>query len=329
MNAISKLLQFIFLTFLVSYSSHVSAEWFSHSFETMGTQAKVEFEHEDPIKGEALVKAVVAEMERVNQAMSPYIETSELSIMNREAKINPFKISDELFQLLKRSNEVSQLTNGAFDVTFSSLAFLYDYRAGNKPTEEEIKRLKSAINYQKVILDETKKTVFYQDNRIKIDLGGIGKGHAVDKCIELLQRAGVNNGFVNAGGDSRIIGKKADRLWYIGIRHPRDDNKLIANLPLEDIALSTSGDYERFFEKDGVRYHHIIDPKTGDSARAIQSATILADDSTTADALSTSIFILGVEKGMALVNRLPNVSAIMVNSKGRMYLSQDLMPAND
>ena len=329
MNSLSNTLKPLITVLLISLSSQATAQWFSHSFETMGTQAKVEFEHEDPIKGEALVKAVVAEMERVNQAMSPYIETSELSVMNREAKLKPFKISEELFQLLKRSNDVSKLTGGAFDVTFSSLAYLYDYRAGKKPSEAEIKQLKSAINYKKVILNESDKTVFYKDSRIKIDLGGIGKGHAVDKCIEILQRAGIKNGFVNAGGDSRIIGKKADRLWYIGIRHPRDDKKLIANLPLEDIALSTSGDYERFFEQDGVRYHHIIDPKTGDSARVIQSATILADDSTTADALSTSIFILGVEKGMALVNRTPNVSAIMVNSQGKMFLSKDLMPAND
>jgi len=321
--------KFFVIAFALFFSQFASAKWFSHTFETMGTQAKVEFELADEERGKKLVKAVVNEMERVNQGMSPYIETSELSLMNSEASKKPFKISRELFLLLKKSEEVSALTNGAFDVSFSSLAYLYDYRNKQKPSDKEIKRLKEAINYKKIILDETNSTVFFEDARIKVDLGGIGKGHAVDKCIEILQKAGVNNGFVNAGGDSRIIGRKSDRMWYIGIKHPRDESKLIANLPLENVSLSTSGDYERFFEKDGVRYHHIIDPKTGDSARAIQSATILANDSTTADALSTSIFILGVEKGMALVNKMPDVSAIMVNNKGKMFLSKDLMPAND
>ncbi len=321
-----KLVLLVFI--LPVFTLTVSAEWFSHSFHTMGTQAKVEFEIADPKQGKKLIKAVVDEMERINQSMSPYIETSELSQMNLNAAKQPFKISKELFDLLKRSEEFSKLTNGAFDVSFSSVGYLYDYRNNQKPTNSQLLDLQSAINYQNIQLNDENLSVFYTDSRLKIDLGGIGKGYAVDQCIKILQQAGVKNGFVNAGGDSRIIGRKKDRLWYIGIRHPRDESKLIANLPLQDVALSTSGDYERFFEQNNVRYHHIIDPKTGDSAREIQSATILANDSTTADALSTSIFILGVEKGMALVNQLPNVSAIMVNSKGKMFLSKDLAPAN-
>ncbi|MCW8880622.1 MAG: FAD:protein FMN transferase [Kangiellaceae bacterium] len=319
----------LILIIVLSYSKPASAEWFSHSFDTMGTRAKVEFELDDKVKGQKLIQDVIDEMERINQSMSPYIETSELSIINRDASKAPLKISKELFKLLEESEKYSLATNGAFDISFSSVGFLYDYRNNQKPSQSQLAELKNAINFQKIKLDKAKQTVFFEDSRVKIDLGGIAKGYAVDQCIRILQRAGVVNGFVNAGGDSRLIGKKQNRLWYIGIRHPRDQNKLIANLPLEDIALSTSGDYERFFEQDGVRYHHIIDPKTGDSARAIQSATILAPDSITADALSTSIFILGVEKGMELVNQMPEISAIMVDNKGKMFVSSDLTSATD
>lgn len=305
----------------------MNAKWHNHSFEVMGTQAKIELELADENKAMQLINTVVAEMNRIDHLMSPYKPASELSFVNKNAAKKPIKISNEFFDLLVKSQYFSELTNGAFDISFSSLGFLYDYRNKKKPTEEQIKQLKKAINYQKIILNQQAKTVFFKDARIKIDLGGIAKGHAVDQCIKILQAAGVKNAYVSAGGDSRLIGRKNNRLWYIGVKHPRDPNKLLVNLPLEEVALSTSGDYERYFEEKGIRYHHIIDPKTGDSAREIRSATILANDSTTADALSTSIFILGVKRGMALINRTPNVSAIMVDKNGKLFISEDMSSA--
>ena len=274
-----------------------------------------------------MIDAVVGEMNRIDRLMSPYKANSELSVINREAWRDPLKISMEMFQLLKRSAYFSELTNGAFDISFSSVGYLFDYKNSAKPTVEQIAQLKEAINYRKIILNESDSSVHFSDHRLKIDLGGIAKGHAVDNCIELLAKRGVKNAFVNAGGDSRLLGRKKERLWYIGIKHPREPDKLMANLPLEEVALSTSGDYERFFEENGVRYHHIIDPKTGDSAREIRSATIIADDSTTADALSTSIFVLGVAEGMKLINSMPNVSAIMVDRHSKLFVSQDLASA--
>lgn len=306
-----------------------SAEWYSHAFDVMGTRSKVEFEWHDKVQANELMQAVEAEMNRIDRLMSPYKKTSELTKINNEAFIKPIKISTEMFTLLQRSLYYSELTRGAFDISFSSVGYLYDYRNNQKPSAQELKGLKNAINYQKIDLDEKTSTVYFSDNRIKIDLGGIAKGHAVDQCIRLLQAAGVKNAYVNAGGDSRLIGRKHDRLWYIGIKHPRDKDKLLANLPLEAIALSTSGDYERFFIEGDIRYHHIIDPKTGDSARAVQSATILAENSTMADALSTSIFILGVERGMSLINSIPHVSAIMVDKHGKLFLSKDMAPATE
>lgn len=319
-----RLVSLIFSLVSFIFCGGLQAKWYSHSFEVMGTQAKVEFDWNDDAEAEQLIQQVVAEMHRIDALMSSYKETSELSLINRVAAIKPLTISPEMYQLLARSIAFSKMTDGAFDVSYSSVGYLYNYRKKQKPNAGQLAKLKDAIDYRRIILDANNSSVFFDDKRIKIDLGGIAKGHAVDRCIALLAQAGVKNAYVNAGGDSRLIGRKKDRLWYIGIRHPRNEDKLLANLPLEEVALSTSGDYERFFIEDGVRYHHIINPKTGLSANSAQSATILANDSTTADALSTSIFVLGVEKGMALVNRLPEVSAIMVDQRGKLFVSNDI-----
>jgi len=291
----------------------------------MGTQAKVEFELNDSKQADILVGKVVEEMNRIDRLMSPFKSDSELSKLNQQASKHPVVISTELFELLEKSEYYSQLTQGAFDISFSSVGYLYDFRKHQRPDSQQIKTLTPQINHQGIRLNKAEKSVKFNSDKIKIDLGGIAKGHAVDRCIEILQKHGVKNAFINSGGDSRVIGKKNDRLWYIGIRHPRDEGRLIVNLPLEQVAISTSGDYERFFIEDGIRYHHIIDPKTGDSVRNSQSVTILANTSTMADALSTSIFVLGSEKGLELVNRLPDVSAIIINETGKMLYSDDLV----
>ena len=153
------------------------------------------------------------------------------------------------------------------------------------------------------------------------------KGHAVDRSIALLQQMGIRQASVTAGGDSRMIGDRWGRPWNIGVRDPRDADKLAAVIPLQDLAVSTSGDYQRYFEEDGVRYHHIIDPASGDSARELRSVTIIGPDATTTDALSTSVFVLGLEKGLALVNRLDGIDAILVDGTGRLHYSDDLLPA--
>lgn len=327
MSHIKFMRKLLLLVLLLIFSFNVCAKWYQHSFEVMGTKAKVEFEWNDEQTANDLINQVIEEMNRIDRLMSPFKASSELTLINMQAAKMPLVISTEMFQLLERSIYFSKLTNGAFDISFSSVGYLFDFHKRQRPSPEQLKSLKDAINYRQIILNKEQQSVFFTDDRVKIDLGGIAKGHSVDQCINLLIKAGVKNAYVNAGGDSRLIGKRGDRLWYIGVRHPRDDKKLLVNLPLEEIALSTSGDYERFFIQDGIRYHHIIDPKTGEPAMYLQSATILANDSTTADALSTSIFVLGVEKGMQLVNSLPDISAIVVDRHGKMFLSRDLSEA--
>ena len=313
---------------LVLYPAHAAfAKWLHDDADIMGTRITVELFHNDPAIARQGVDSVLAEMRRIDNSMSPWIESSELARLNREAADHPVVVSEEFFNLIKTSLKFSRLTRGAFDITFASVGFLYDYRKGVHPDKPQ--RLKAAelINYRNLVLNETTHSIAYSKPGVSIDLGGIAKGHAVDRCIELLQSLGIRQALVTAGGDSRMIGDRWGRPWSIGVRDPRKKDKLVAVIPLEDVAVSTSGDYERYFEEDGIRYHHIINPESGDSARELRSVTIIGPDATTTDSLSTSVFVLGLEKGLALVNRLPGIDAILVDRHGTMHYSDELQPA--
>ena len=306
---------------------HAYALWLHDEQAIMGTSVRVELWHEDGVEGKAAIAAVMEDMRRIDRSMSPFIPSSELSRVNQRAASRPVAISQELFDLITRSLEVSKLTEGAFDITFSSVGYLYDYRRHIKPTEAEIRRVLPAVNYRHLHLDRRHSTIRFGRPGMRIDLGGIAKGYAVDSGIDLLKKRGITHALVTAGGDSRILGDRRGRPWMIGIRDPRRRDDMVAVLPLNDTAVSTSGDYERYFEADGVRYHHIINPKTGHSASEVRSATIIASDATTTDGLSTGVFVLGLEKGMALVESLSNVDAVIVDKQGQMHFSKGLRPA--
>lgn len=315
---------------LVLTAPHVVAGWLQERADIMGTRITVELYHKDPAVARRGVDAVLAEMRRIDNDMSPWIETSELAQLNRLAADRPLTVSDELFTLVKTSLHFSEITHGAFDITFASAGFLYDFRHGVRPNNTQRLRATRLINYHNLLLDEHRHSIAYGEAGVRIDLGGIAKGHAVDRCIDLLQAMGIGQALVTAGGDSRIIGdRRGGGPWNIGVRDPRDDKKLVAVIPLENVAVSTSGDYLRFFDEDGVRYHHIIDPTSGDSARGMHSATIIGPDATTTDALSTSVFVLGVDRGLALINGLPGVDAILVDAQGRLRYSDDLLPVKN
>ena len=290
----------------------------------MGTAIHVELWHTNKIIAEKNIQRVFTEMQRIDSLMSPFKKDSELSLINNNAAKHPVKISTELYNLIQRSIKISKLSKGAFDITFASVGRLYDYRKKITPTAKEISEKLNKINYKNIQLNKKNKTIFFTQKGTRIDLGGIAKGHAVDNAIKILQQHGISQAMVSAGGDTRIIGDKGGRPWYVGIRHPRDKNKSAVVLPLSQTAISTSGDYERYFIKDNVRHHHIIKPSTGDSARELRSVSILGEDSTTVDALSTTVFILGLNKGMKLISDLPNTEAIIIDNNGRMHYSTGL-----
>jgi thiamine biosynthesis lipoprotein len=302
------------------------AEWLMRNDAIMGTRITVELRADDPIKGSAAIDAVMAEMHRIDELMSHYKPESELSQINEHAAEAPVKIDRELFDLLKLSLHFSELTNGAFDITYAGVGHLYDYRKHIRPTEEEIRAALPTVNWRNLILDPDNLTVQFAMPGMRIDVGGIGKGYAVDRCIAILQSRGFTHAFVQAGGDSRIIGDHDGRPWVVGIRHPDDPNKIVTKLPLVDTAMSTSGDYYRFFDENGVRYHHIIDPHTGHAASKVRSATILGPTATETDGLSKTAFVIGAEKTLELINRMPNFDAIFVTPDGRVLYSKGLEP---
>jgi thiamine biosynthesis lipoprotein len=306
------------------FTTPSSAAWISQQAAIMGTRIGVEVWHEDEAAAQQAIDAVLAEFRRLDQALSPYIERSELYRVNQTAAQRPLTISQEFFELLLTSLDYSRLTGGAFDITFASIGYHYDYRNGVKPNDQTIADALPLINYRLLRLNADASTLAFEREGMRIDLGGIAKGYAVDRAIGILQRHGIEHALVSAGGDSRLLGDHRGRPWNIGIQAPRKKAALAAVLPLSETAISTSGDYERYFERDGVRYHHIISPKTGRSAGELRSVTILGPNATRTDALSTSVFVLGLEKGLTLIDRLDDVEAVIIDNQGVMHMSKGL-----
>jgi thiamine biosynthesis lipoprotein len=311
----------------LTHIERAHAEWVERVEDgIMGTRIAVELWATDKAQGNAAIEAVLAEMRRVDEAMSTYKPTSELSIVNARAAQEPIKISGELFELLSTAVEYSRMTEGAFDITYASVGYMYDFRKHVRPDEKQIAAALPGINYRHIELDRNNSTVHFARPGVRVDLGGIGKGHAVDRGIAVLQARGIDHALVTAGGDSRIIGDRFGKPWVVGIRHPDRKDEVIARIPLEDAALSTSGDYERYFDENGVRYHHIIDPKTGHSASKVRSATIIGSTATRTDGLSKTAFVLGPEQAIEIYNRLDDVDAVLVTPSGKVLYTKGLAP---
>jgi FAD:protein FMN transferase len=305
----------------------VRAEWMERTEAIMGTRCYVELWSEDPVKGNDAIDAVMAELRRIDNLMSHYKPESQLSQINEYANERAVQVDKELFDLIKLSTHYSQITEGAFDITYASVGYLYDYPHHVHPTEEQIRETLPAVNWHNMLLDEEHHTVRFEHPGMRIDLGGIGKGYAVDRGIDILKGRGIERALVTAGGDSRIIGDRMGRPWLVAVRHPDNPNKVVTRIPLANSAVSTSGDYERFFDEGGVRYHHIIDPRTGHSASKVRSATILAPTATQTDGMSKTAFVLGPEKALEIINRLPEYDAVFVLPDGRVLYSNGLRPA--
>ena len=310
-------------------ASPVHAEWVRRVTDgIMGTRITVELWADDPAAAQSAIDAVLDEMRHVDESMSTYKPTSEVSRVNANAANGPMPISKELFDLLTTSREYSVLTDGAFDITYASIGYLYDFRGRTRPNEAQITRLLPAVDYRHVVLDTGRQSVRFSQKNVRIDLGGIAKGYSVDRGVEVLKARGFTRAYVSAGGDSRIVGDRFGKPWMVGIRDPRKGaGHVITSIPLVDAAISTSGDYERFFEEDGVRYHHIIDPRTGRSASKVRSATVIGPYATRTDGLSKTAFVLGPEKAMEIYNRIEDIDAIIVRLDGSVIYSKGLEPA--
>ena len=275
----------------------------------------------------ATADSVFALFRAVDARMSEWKPSSPLSEVNRMAGKAPVAVPADLRAVVRRGLEVGDLTGGAFDITWAALWGLWDFKAAHPrvPPAEEIRRRAALVDYRKVIVDDARGTVFLPEGGMKIGLGGIAKGYALDRAADLLRRRGVRDFLILGGGQVLAGGRHGSRPWRVGIRDPRGGPEdIFATLEVEDVSTSTSGDYERFFIQDGKRYHHILDPRTGWPAQGLRSVTVVSPDATLADALSTAILVLGEERGLALADSLPEVEAVLVNERGNVRTTSGL-----
>ena len=296
-------------------------------FSLLGSPFEITVVANDTIQGNQYANFAVAEVKRIENLISDWIPTTQISQVNKNAGIKAIKVDDEVFQLVDRALKTSKLTSGAFDISYASMDKIWKFDGSMKemPTPEAIKKSVDKIGYQKIILDKENSTIFLKDVGMKLGLGGIGQGYIADKVKEVLQSKGCKSGIVNVSGDINTWGMQTDgKPWTVAILNPVNKNKVFATFPLIDSAVETSGNYEKYVTFNNIRYSHIIDPRTGYPATGVVSVSVFAKQTEIADALATGIFVLGVDVGLNLVNQLIGIQCIIVDDKGKVFTSKGI-----
>jgi thiamine biosynthesis lipoprotein len=294
----------------------------------MGSMLRLTAWTSDEAAAKSAFDEVFAEFARLEHLMSTWVPQSDVSRLNQSAGVAAVKVHAEVLDLLATARRMSEWTDGKFDVTFGALAGLwkFDHDQDNVvPDAGDVRRRLPLIDYRAVQIDEAAGTAFIARKGMSIHLGGIGKGYAVDRAADILRRRGVHDFMIQSGGDIYVGGLKDRRPWRLGIQDPRGPaTRIFAELDLTDGTFSTSGDYERSFLKNGRRYHHILDPATGQPARGTRSVTIVTSRAVIADGLSTGVFILGPDAGMKLIEKLPDVEGVIVSDRNDVLISSGL-----
>lgn len=294
----------------------------------MDTTLDITLQGRDEKLCKADVEATYATIKKLESIVSRFEEGSDVRLINARAGISPVKVRHETLEMVERSLEFARLTGGAFDITVAPVAKLWGFYDGRYrvPPAGEIARARSLVDYRKVLVDRRRCTVMLRGRGMEIDLGGVAKGYSVGEACDLLKARGVKSGLVNFGGAIGAIGHRADRKpWVVGIRNPRGDAAdLVGELKVEDGFVSSSGDYERFFMRSGKRYCHIFDPATGRQPAGVTSVTVVGPDSQDADILSTALFVMGREKGFALLKDFPGNEALIIDGGGVVGLSSGM-----
>lgn len=317
---------FLLLLFFCS-SVNFAQQAFHKTTLLMGSRFDITVVAENEEQGKAYVDTAIAEISRIEKLISSWHPNTQTSEINRNAGIKPVKVDKELFDLIQRAISISKLTDGAFDISYASMdkVWKFDGSMSEMPTAEAIKKSVEKVGYENIVLDEYNQTVFLTKEGMKIGFGAIGKGYAADKAKQLLMDKGVVAGIVNASGDMNTWGKQPNgKDWMVAITNPLNKNNAFALLPLKQGAVVTSGDYEKYVEFDGVRYAHIINPKTGYPATGIISVTVFAPSAELADALATSVFVMGKDVGLDRINQLPNIECIIIDDKGKIHKSENI-----
>lgn len=297
----------------------------TYSGKAMGTFVTVWFWTDKEADAAKTAESVFKEMKRLDEEMTTWTDTSEVSKVNAAAGVKPVAVGPETFEVIERAQDIAKKSGGVFDISVGAFKGMWKFDEdmdGSLPDPKDVKKRLALVGYKDIVLDRKKKTVFLKKKGMSITLGGIAKGYAVDKCVALIKKAGFNDFMLQAGGDMYISGKKGTDPWVVGIRDPRG-TELFAGMPIENHSFSTSGDYERGFVKNGVRYHHILDPRDGQPARKSRSVTIRAKDAFTADAWSKVMFIVGWKGGMDIIKKykLSDFEVVWVDDKNEVHMT--------
>lgn len=318
--------QFILLL-LATQSISFGQQIFKKKENLLGSPFEITVVAKDSLQGKEFTSLAIQEVKRIENLISDWIPTSQISKVNQNAGISPIKVNQEVFDLVDRATKISKLTSGAFDISYASMDKIWKFDGSMKemPSAEAIKKSVEKVGYQNIILNSKDSTIFLKNKGMKLGLGGIGQGYIADKIKILLQEKGCKSGLVNVSGDINTWGKQPNGApWTVGIVNPMNKNKIFATFPLDDSAVETSGSYEKYVTFNGKRYSHIIDPRTGYPATGIVSVSVFAKQTEIADALATGIFVLGVEVGLDLVNQLNGIECIIVDDKGGIHVSKNI-----
>jgi FAD:protein FMN transferase len=293
----------------------------------MGSQLRLAAWTTDEAAALDTFEHIFREFDRLDNLLSVWKDNSDVVRINKNAGVTPVAVSDDTVAVLRTAAEISELTRGKFDITFGALSDIwrFDHDQDNTVPDRQLIEVRlTRIDYRAVQVDGTARTAFITRPNVKVHLGGIGKGYAVDRAVALFKQRGLNDFMIQSGGDLYVAGTNGGQPWKLGIADPRGAHEPFATLQITDGTFSTSGDYERSFMKDGVRYHHLLDPDFGEPSRQCRSVTIVTNRATIADALSTGVFIMGPEAGMALIEKLPDVEGVIVTSGNQVLVSSGL-----
>lgn len=294
----------------------------------MGNRFEISVIDEDKQRAEHYIDEAIAEIRRIEKLLTTFSEESQTNQINQQAGIQPVRVDQEVFDLVRRSLRISALTQGAFDITYGSIdksLWNFDTHMTALPDPATAKRLVRLINYRNVLLDEANCTIFLKEKGMRIGFGGIGKGYAAECARRLLRAQGVKSGIINAAGDLATWGNQPDgKPWTIGIADPNAKDEAFSYMTISDLAVATSGNYEKYVMINGKRYSHTIDPKTGLPVSGIKSVTIICPNAEIADAMATPVMVMGVRAGLHLINQMQQIACIIVDDSNKVYTSKNI-----
>lgn len=312
---------------IISFISAQAQQVYHQTLKLMGSRFDISVVATDSLEGDNFINLAITEISRIEKLISSWDPASQTSLVNQNAGLKPVKVDMELYDLVVHSLFISNLTDGAFDISYASMDKIWKFDGSMQefPTKEEVKASVSKVGYENIMLNKKDKSIYLKLPGMKIGFGAIGKGYAADKAKELLISKGVVAGIINASGDMNTWGKQPNgESWTIAITNPLNKNKVFATLPINEGAVVTSGNYEKFVVFNGKRYSHIINPKTGYPSSGIISVTVFAPKAELADALATSVFVMGIEVGLNRINQLPDVECIIIDEDGHITTSENI-----